>query len=82
MAEEVKQKPEEIKQASKEIKQKPEFMYDLFVIGSGPAGQRAAVQAAKVGKRVAIAERKTELGGVCTNLGTIPSNTKSGSTGY
>ena len=52
-----------------------EFDYDLFVIGSGPAGQRAAIQAAKAGKTVAIAEHKTVVGGVCTNTGTIPSKT-------
>jgi NAD(P) transhydrogenase len=49
--------------------------YDLVVIGSGPAGQRAAVQAAKLGKRVAIVERGHRLGGVCVNSGTIPSKT-------
>jgi NAD(P) transhydrogenase len=51
----------------------PTYDYDLFVIGSGPAGQRAAIQAAKLGKRVALAERKAVVGGVCTNTGTIPS---------
>jgi len=51
------------------------FDYDLFVIGSGPAGQRAAIQAAKLNKRVAIAERKSVVGGVSVNLGTIPSKT-------
>jgi len=51
------------------------YDYDLIVIGSGPAGQRAAIQAAKLNKRVAIAERKTVLGGVCINVGTIPSKT-------
>lgn len=49
--------------------------YDLLVIGSGPAGQRAAIQAAKLNKRVAVVERKTILGGVCINTGTIPSKT-------
>ena len=49
--------------------------YDLIVIGSGPAGQRAAVQAAKLGKRVAVIERRREVGGVCINTGTIPSKT-------
>jgi NAD(P) transhydrogenase len=49
--------------------------YDLVVIGSGPAGQRAAVQAAKLGKRVAMVERGTMVGGVCVNTGTIPSKT-------
>src|SRR3979411_468974 len=51
------------------------FDYDLIVIGSGPAGQRAAIQAAKLEKRVAIIERKTVLGGVSVNTGTIPSKT-------
>jgi len=53
----------------------PNFDYDLVVIGSGPAGQRAAIQAAKLDKHVAIVERKTVLGGVCINTGTIPSKT-------
>lgn len=48
---------------------------DLVVIGSGPAGQRAAIQAVKLGKRVVVVERKRVLGGVCTNTGTIPSKT-------
>jgi NAD(P) transhydrogenase len=52
-----------------------EYDYDLLVIGSGPAGQRAAIQAAKLNKRVAVIERKTILGGVCINTGTIPSKT-------
>jgi NAD(P) transhydrogenase len=52
-----------------------DYDYDLFVIGSGPAGQRAAIQAAKLNKRVAIAERKAVVGGVSVNLGTIPSKT-------
>lgn len=51
------------------------YDYDLLVIGSGPAGQRAAIQAAKLNKRVAVVERKTILGGVCINTGTIPSKT-------
>ncbi len=49
--------------------------YDLVVIGSGPGGQRAAIQAAKSGKRVAMIEKRAEVGGVCTNTGTIPSKT-------
>src|SRR5438874_11261130 len=48
--------------------------YDLIVIGSGPAGQKAAIQAAKLGRRVAIVERRT-LGGASVNRGTIPSKT-------
>jgi NAD(P) transhydrogenase len=47
--------------------------YDLLVIGTGPAGQKAAIQAAKLGKKVGIIERKMVLGGVCINTGTIPS---------
>src|SRR5207302_5415371 len=53
----------------------PEYTYDLLVIGSGPAGQRAAIQGAKLNKRVAIVERKAVIGGVCINTGTIPSKT-------
>ena len=53
----------------------PKYDYDLLVIGSGPAGQRAAIQGAKIDKRVALAERKAVVGGVCTNTGTIPSKT-------
>ncbi len=49
--------------------------YDLIVIGSGPAGQKAAVQAAKLGKRVALIERTREIGGSCVHRGTIPSKT-------
>jgi NAD(P) transhydrogenase len=47
----------------------------LIVIGSGPGGQRAAIQAAKAGKRVAIVEKQSTVGGVCINTGTIPSKT-------
>lgn len=47
--------------------------FDMLVIGSGPAGQKAAVQAAKLGKTAAIVERKEVVGGVCINTGTIPS---------
>ena len=53
----------------------PTYDYDLIVIGSGPAGQRAAIQGAKLDKRVALVERKTVLGGVSVNTGTIPSKT-------
>src|SRR6202142_639203 len=49
--------------------------FDLIVLGSGPAGQRAAIQAAKAGKRVALVERREVLGGACINTGTIPSKT-------
>jgi NAD(P) transhydrogenase len=49
--------------------------YDLLVIGSGPSGQRAAVSAVKKGKRVALVEMRSVVGGVCINTGTIPSKT-------
>jgi NAD(P) transhydrogenase len=49
--------------------------YDLIAIGSGPAGQRAAVQAAKSGKRAAVIERADVVGGASTNSGTVPSKT-------
>ncbi len=52
-----------------------EYDYDMLVIGSGPAGQRAAIQSAKLDKRTALIERKAVLGGVCINSGTIPSKT-------
>ncbi len=47
--------------------------FDLCVIGSGPAGQKAAVQAAKLGKRVCVIERSEVVGGAAINTGTIPS---------
>ncbi len=47
--------------------------YDCVVIGTGPAGQKAAIQAAKLGKRVAIVEKNEVLGGAQINTGTIPS---------
>src|SRR5579863_7558029 len=49
--------------------------YDLVVIGSGPAGQKAAICAAKMRKKVAILDRKRTIGGVCVHTGTIPSKT-------
>src|ERR1700683_4234014 len=49
--------------------------YDLVVIGSGPSGQRAAVAASKMKKRVAVVEARSVVGGVCINTGTIPSKT-------
>jgi NAD(P) transhydrogenase len=48
--------------------------YELIVIGSGPGGQRAAINAVKAGKRVALVEKQS-MGGVCINTGTIPSKT-------
>lgn len=51
------------------------YDFDLVSIGSGPAGQRAAVQAAKLGKRAAVVEKRRCVGGVCVDTGTIPSKT-------
>jgi len=51
------------------------YDFDVLVIGSGPGGQKAAIAAAKLGRRVAIVERKDMIGGVCLNTGTIPSKT-------
>src|SRR5260221_4001517 len=47
--------------------------YDVVVIGTGPGGEGAAMQAAKHGKSVAVVERYTRVGGACTHLATIPS---------
>ena len=49
--------------------------YDMIVIGSGPAGKRAAIQAAKVGKKVLLVEKNEVVGGVTVHTGTIPSKT-------
>lgn len=49
--------------------------YDLVVIGSGPAGEKAAAQAAYFGKRVAIVEKAREPGGAAVHTGTLPSKT-------
>jgi NAD(P) transhydrogenase len=49
--------------------------YDLVVIGSGPAGQKGAIAAAKLGKKVAVIDRKGMIGGVSLHTGTIPSKT-------
>ena len=51
------------------------YDFDLLCIGSGPAGQRAAVQAAKLGKRAAVIEKRRIVGGICVDSGTIPSKT-------
>jgi NAD(P) transhydrogenase len=53
----------------------PEYDYDLVVIGSGPGGQKAAIGAAKLGKKACVVERRHMVGGVCVNTGTIPSKT-------
>lgn len=52
-----------------------ELKVDLVVIGSGPAGQKAAIQAAKLGKNVVVVEKDPEPGGACLYSGTIPSKT-------
>src|ERR1700722_4059991 len=52
-----------------------ESEYDLIVIGSGPAGQKGAIAAAKARKRVAVIDRTVMIGGVCVHTGTIPSKT-------
>jgi NAD(P) transhydrogenase len=51
------------------------FDFDVLVLGSGPSGQKAAIAAAKLGRRVAVVERSHMIGGVCINTGTIPSKT-------
>jgi NAD(P) transhydrogenase len=51
------------------------YDYDWLVIGSGPAGEKGAVQAAYFGKRVAVVEKQRKLGGACVNTGTLPSKT-------
>ncbi len=51
------------------------YDYDLIVVGSGPAGEKAAIQAAKLDKRVAVIERGSLLGGACTHTATLPSKT-------
>jgi len=51
------------------------YDFDVLVLGSGPSGQKAAIAAAKLGRRVAIVERSHMMGGVCINTGTIPSKT-------
>ncbi len=69
-------KPATNGQAQPERALKPRrYDYDIVIIGSGPAGHRAAIQSAKLGKRVAVIEKKTLIGGVSVNTGTIPSKT-------
>jgi len=52
-----------------------ELVADIVVIGSGPAGQKAAIQAAKLGKSVIVVEKLVSPGGYCLYAGTIPSKT-------
>src|SRR2546423_6359857 len=49
--------------------------FDVLVLGSGPGGQKAAIAAAKLGRKVGLVERRNMIGGVCINSGTIPSKT-------
>jgi NAD(P) transhydrogenase len=51
------------------------YDYDLLVLGSGPSGQKAAIAATKLGRRVGIVDRRDMIGGVCINTGTVPSKT-------
>src|ERR1700741_2153936 len=51
------------------------YDFEVLVIGSGPGGQKAAIAAAKLDRRVAVGERPDMLGGVCLHTGTIPSKT-------
>src|SRR5687768_6581188 len=53
----------------------PNKHYDLVVIGSGPAGEKGAAQAAYFGKRVALIEKEAAFGGAAANTGTLPSKT-------
>ncbi len=61
---------------AKTTRSKPRESFDLIVIGSGPAGEAAAMNAAKNGKKVAVISDKDRPGGNCTYLGTIPSKTR------
>src|SRR5689334_6478875 len=51
------------------------YDFDVLVLGSGPGGQKAAIAAAKLDRKVAVVERRHMIGGVCINTGTIPSKT-------
>ena len=61
--------------APKVVSERAQHDLDVIVIGSGPGGQRAAIQAAKLGKRVAVVERRERVGGVSIHTGTVPSKT-------
>src|ERR1039457_7654207 len=61
--------------SSRSAEASPNNYYDLVVVGSGPAGQKSTIWAAKMRKKVAVIERKRTIGGVCVNTGTIPSKT-------
>jgi NAD(P) transhydrogenase len=53
----------------------PTVHADLLVLGSGPAGQKSAIQGAKMGKKVILVEQEQDGGGSCVHRGTIPSKT-------
>jgi len=57
------------------VEEANDYDYDLIVLGSGPAGQRAAIQAAKLGRKAVVVEHRRVVGGVSVNTGTIPSKT-------
>ncbi|MEZ5416007.1 MAG: Si-specific NAD(P)(+) transhydrogenase [Vicinamibacterales bacterium] len=61
--------------ATDRVVRPPTTHFDLLVLGSGPAGQRGAIAAAKAGKRVAVVDRRTMLGGASLHRGTVPSKT-------
>src|SRR3954471_6268550 len=51
------------------------YDFDVLVLGSGPSGQKAAIAASKLGRKVGVVDRRSMIGGVCINTGTIPSKT-------
>jgi NAD(P) transhydrogenase len=51
------------------------YDFDVLVLGSGPGGQKAAIAASKLGRKVGVIDRRSMIGGVCINTGTIPSKT-------
>jgi NAD(P) transhydrogenase len=63
------------RQAALRVSSLKATLYDLIVIGSGPSGRRAAIQAAKLGKSVLVVEKGRRVGGVSVHTGTIPSKT-------
>jgi NAD(P) transhydrogenase len=67
--------PERSDAAHRDVEHRDVEHWDVVVIGSGPAGQKAAVQAAKAGRRVCVVEREQDVGGSCVHRGTIPSKT-------
>ena len=63
------------RQAALRVGRLKAHLYDFVVIGSGPSGRRAAIQAAKLGKSVLVVEKGRRVGGVSVHTGTIPSKT-------